>query len=105
MAEHRDQEIVLAELIEWIDGKPFLQGHTFTGCVLKGPVVMYLRARVLIDQPKFDAVPAALFWELGKRTAVSGVLVVQDVTFNRCSFEHVGVTGDAEQLNSFRAQF
>ncbi|MGW6131695.1 hypothetical protein ACWFNE_16860 [Cellulomonas sp. NPDC055163] len=89
-----DQVVYLVDLIDRTGPPAPLRGLTFRRCVVRGPVVIVPQGDMVVSGCDLGGPGAdAIFYELTPGPH-SGVLVVQDVTFEQCSFENVGFAGD-----------
>jgi hypothetical protein len=97
---HDGGVIRISELVG-VDG--VLDGHTFIGCEINGPAILYLTnptlANTTLGGPTIDAV----LWEVAPhRQIVSGAIHASNCTFERCSFANIGFTGPPEVIQELR---
>lgn len=97
---YHDRVVRLSELA---GDEGVLDGFTFIGCHLKGPVVVVPRD-CAFAHTTFQGHPDALLWEIPEsRSSIIGALLVTGCTFERCTFEAVGFAGGPEFARQFRA--
>lgn len=98
---YEDRVVRLADLV---GTGTVLDGFTFVGCQVNGPVVILPRDSVFAGNDFSSPTPEALLWEISPgRTEVVGVVEVANCTFERCRFSHVGVAGPPPVIEHFRA--
>lgn len=81
-------------------GQTFIEGKTFTDCVIEGPAIMAVMNRTHFDNCNMGAVtnPRSLLYRpLGEKLA--GVVGMSNCRFVRCRFVQVGFTGSDELLS------
>lgn len=89
----------------WNAGEMFIDGKTFTDCLIEGPGVMAVMNGTVFDNCAMGAttdVGALLYKPVGK-TKMAGVIGVSNSRFVRCRFVQIGFTGSDELVEQLHA--
>jgi hypothetical protein len=75
-----------------------LDGFEFTGCQIKGPAVLALQGQTNLTSSNLGGpTPDAILWEIPhSRPVIVGAILVNNCTFDECTFEKVGFAGPPE---------
>ncbi len=88
----------------WNAGQMFIDGKTFTDCVIEGPAVLAVMNGTSFEGCAMGVTTDAktlLFKPMGSKMA--GVVGMSNCKFVRCQFVQVGFTGSEELLNELAA--
>lgn len=88
----------------WNAGQMFIDGKTFTDCVIEGPAVMALMSGNAFDGCTMGVATdfkTLLFKPMGQKMA--GVVGMSNCRFVRCRFVQIGFTGADSLLADFEA--
>lgn len=88
----------------WNADQMFIDGKTFTDCVIEGPAVMAVMTGTTFDNCNMGTisdVKTLLYRPLGPKLA--GVVGMSNCRFIRCRFVQVGFTGSDDLLNDLTA--
>lgn len=88
----------------WNAGQMFIEGKTFTDCVIEGPAVMAVMNGTRFDSCNMGAAADAktlLYRPMGQKMA--GVIGMSNCVFVRCRFVQVGFTGTDDLLKDLEA--
>ena len=89
-----NREINLYELIT-LDFR--IINKTFIDCVIKGPAVIYLVRTALIECG-FIGTQETVFIPLSNKKYVTGLIMLKDCTFRRCTFQFVAIGAADEAI-------
>ena len=85
-------------------GQTFIEGKTFTGCLIEGPAVMAVMHGTTFEGCNMGVAsnPRTLLLQpLGDM--IAGAIGMSNCQFIRCRFVQVGFTGSPEMLEQFEA--
>lgn len=89
----------------WNAGEMFIEGKTFTDCLIEGPAVM-----AVMNETRFDSCAMGtasdvrtLFYKPVSRTKMAGVVGMSNCTFLRCRFVQIGFTASDERVDEMVA--
>lgn len=100
-ADVHDEDVV--RITDLVDDDGVLEGHEFTGSVIKGPAVLILQGESKLVNNEFEGEIDALLWEISpSRREVIGAILVKDSTFEGCTFMNVGVAGSRSFIRRLR---
>jgi hypothetical protein len=86
-----------------LDG-PWINERTFEDCTLMGPAVVGFSDGNQITDSAFDLGPyGELFWINDPVMPRAGMLAFKDCTFRRCVFYAIGIAGDSDDIERFKA--
>jgi hypothetical protein len=94
----------IVNLAEEADGGGMIQHRKFVHALILGPAVIAPLNRVNFLTNEFQGDSDALFIELAEDRQVIGVIGLQDVTFEECRFEGVGIAGTPDTIAHFRRE-
>lgn len=89
----------------WNAGQMFIDGKTFTDCLIEGPAVMAVMTGTLFDNCAMgtaEDIRTLLYRPMGP-TKMGGVIGMGNCRFVRCRFVQVGFTGTDEMLDELVA--
>ena len=96
---YRDAVIRITELA---GEQGVLDGFVFEGCDLKGPAVVVPQGSNFANTSLVGD-PNALLWEISPdRPQVIGAILVQNCTFEGCTFMNVGFAGPPDFVRQLR---
>lgn len=96
---YRDAVIRITELA---GEQGVLEGFVFEGCDLKGPAVLVPQGSNFANTSLIGD-PNALLWEIPPdRPQVIGAILVQNCTFEGCTFINVGIAGPPDFIRQVR---
>lgn len=71
-----------------------VKDRTFDNCVIHGPAVLAACGATVMRAPKLAAQRGDYWYQLDDMKVRTGMIVVEDCTFNGCSFCDIGIAGD-----------
>lgn len=85
----------------WNAGEMFIEGKTFTDCVIEGPAVMAVMNGTQFESCAMGTTTDArtLLYRPVSREKMAGVIGMSNCRFVRCQFVQVGYTGSDELLD------
>jgi len=88
----------------WNAGQMFIEGKTFTDCVIEGPAVMAVMNGTTFDNCAMGTTTDIrnLLYRPLSTTKLAGVIGVSDCRFLRCRFVQVGFTGSDDLLEQLQ---
>lgn len=88
----------------WNAGQMFIEGKTFTDCVIEGPAVMAVMNGSTFDNCAMGTTTDIrnLLYRPLSTTKLAGVIGVSDCRFLRCRFVQVGFTGSDDLLEQLQ---
>lgn len=88
----------------WNAGQMFIDGKTFTDCVIEGPAVMAVMNGTSFDNCAMGTTTDVrnLLYRPLSTTKLAGVIGVSDCRFLRCRFVQVGFTGSDDLLEQLQ---
>ncbi len=88
----------------WNAGQMFIEGKTFTDCVIEGPAVMAVMNGTSFDNCAMGTTTDVrnLLYRPLSTTKLAGVIGVSDCRFLRCRFVQVGFTGSDDMLEQLQ---
>lgn len=94
----------LLAMQHWNAGQMFIEGKTFTECVIEGPAVMAVMNGTVFDSCAMGTTSDVrnLLYRPLSTTKLAGVIGVGNCRFERCQFVQVGFTGSDELLEQLR---
>jgi hypothetical protein len=96
--------IYLSDLLDRHGAAPKLEGFTFTGCQIYGPVIVIPLAGVSFNGCNFKVEnPEDMFFEMPEGTRKTGLIGLFDCAFTNCVIEGVAIAGTPEGLAPLRA--
>lgn len=90
-------------LAEVADKDSRIRDREFHNAHLLGPAVIAPLRNVAIHRCRFDAEPEALFIEVDDDRTLTGVIGLEDVTFEDCAFKNVAIVGTRASIEKLRA--
>lgn len=89
----------------WNAGQMFIDGKTFTDCLIEGPGVMAVMNGTQFDSCAMGATTdvRALLYHPVSREKMAGVIGMSNCRFVRCRFVQVGFTGSVELVAELEA--
>lgn len=84
----------------WNAGQMFIEGKTFTDCLIEGPGVVAVMNETFFESCAMGTASdiRSLLYRPVSTTKMSGVIGVSNCRFVRCRFAQVGFTGSEELL-------
>lgn len=88
----------------WNAGQMFIEGKTFTDCVIEGPGVVAVMNGTTFDNCAMGTTTDVrnLLYRPLSTTKLAGVIGVSDCRFLRCRFVQVGFTGSDDLLEQLQ---
>lgn len=88
----------------WNAGQMFIEGKTFTDCVIEGPAVVAVMNGTTFDNCAMGTTTDIrnLLYRPLSTTKLAGVIGVSDCRFLRCRFVQVGFTGSDDLLEQLQ---
>lgn len=88
----------------WNAGEMFIEGKTFTDCVIEGPGVMAPMNGTTFDSCAMGTTSdvRSLLYRPLSNTKLAGVIGMSNCRFLRCRFVQVGFTGSDEMLEQLQ---
>ena len=88
----------------WNAGQLFIDGKTFTDCVIEGPAVMAVMDGTVFESCAMGVTADMkhLLYRPVSRTKLAGVVGMSNCRFVRCRFVQVGFTGSDELLEELQ---
>ncbi|NJC41000.1 hypothetical protein GGQ87_001258 [Brevundimonas alba] len=89
----------------WNAGEMFIEGKTFTDCVIEGPAVMAVMNGTVFDSCAMGTTSdmATLLYRPVGRVKMAGVVGMAKCRFVRCRFVQVGFTGTDQLIDELLA--
>lgn len=93
----RNEAVRVVDLVEGIV-PPILRGRAFVACRLVGPAVLLVAGRTVIAE---CGLPVEALWQLDAGRGYQGGIGIEDCVLHGCTFEGVGLAGDAVFIQRF----
>jgi hypothetical protein len=79
-----------------------IRSRTFDDCDIYGPAILAMTGVAQIHKCTFNAVPEQVFIAVTQETVVGPILLI-DCSFRDCRFYDIGIIGNEQLINKWRA--
>lgn len=98
---HSNEDVVYLARIAGEEG--VIKDRVFRDCRVVGPAVLLIDGEFEIYSNQFENTPEEFLWELSdERTRVAGAILVQNSSFEGCTFTNVGFAGHTPFIRQMR---
>ncbi|HEX2742908.1 MAG TPA: hypothetical protein VHN16_00715 [Streptosporangiaceae bacterium] len=100
---YEDRVVYLTDLLDKESRSPLIQGFTFRGCQIHGPMVVALLRGVTIERCRFEVQDREqMLFEVPEGSVKVGIVGLVDCTFTDCSIQGMAIAGPQSALEQFR---
>jgi hypothetical protein len=99
---YEQRVVYLTDLLDKRKRPPTLEGYTFTGCQIHGPVIIYSMGSSF-SGCNFQNDVEAMLYEIPEGATKVGIVGLVRCTFKDCNIEGVGIAGTPADLSQLRA--
>lgn len=100
---HSEEAIIIGELARTTTPDCVLRSHTFENCGIYGPAVLLWAKGGKIDRCSFPPFDIDAWLWVQPHHRVTGVVVIEDCTFENCRFENVVWMGPQSFVDALKA--
>lgn len=98
-ADYAHETLYITDLVR--NSSPFLDGLTFTKCILRGPAFLRAHSHCTLAYIATPYPPAHVVTAVKEGTSAVGIIMLTNCTFRDCYFETISMLGtekDCKQL-------
>lgn len=101
------EEVKLSDYLEYApDGPPKIKNRTFRNVIVQGPLLVFPKSHVDFVEVSFgvNGTPDTILWAVSPGPSKVGFVILENVVFENCITESIGVVGIPDDLDEFRRQ-